>query len=57
MVVDGLRIDSVANVNPDFLPGFNAAAGVYCLGEAYDGNPVSACGYQDVLDGFLNFPT
>lgn len=54
--VDGIRVDSVANVNPDFLPKLNEAANLYCLGEAFDGDAISACGYQEVLDGFLNFP-
>ncbi|KAF7508534.1 hypothetical protein GJ744_009083 [Endocarpon pusillum] len=54
--VDGIRIDSVANLSPDFLPGLNKAAGSYCLGEVHDGGVESACGFQRLLDGFLNFP-
>ena len=55
-VVDGLRIDSVANINPGFFPGMVEAAGVFCMGEVLDGDSRSACGYQDVLDGFTNYP-
>jgi alpha-amylase len=31
--VDGLRIDTVKNVNKDFFPGFASAAGVFTIGE------------------------
>jgi alpha-amylase len=54
--IDGIRVDSATNLNPEFLPGLNKAADSYCLGEASDGDASSACGYQQVLDGFLNFP-
>ncbi|PKX92761.1 alpha-amylase [Aspergillus novofumigatus IBT 16806] len=55
--IDGLRIDTVKHVQKDFWPGFNDAAGVYCIGEVFDGDPAYTCPYQDVLDGVLNYPT
>ncbi|KAL1887106.1 hypothetical protein Sste5346_010437 [Sporothrix stenoceras] len=54
--IDGLRIDTVKHVQQDFWPGYNDAAGVYCVGEVLDGDPAYTCPYQDVLDGVLNYP-
>ncbi|KAH1687383.1 hypothetical protein KXX12_001899 [Aspergillus fumigatus] len=54
--IDGLRIDTVKHVQSDFWPGFNDAAGVYCIGEVFDGDPAYTCPYQEVLDGVLNYP-
>lgn len=54
--VDGLRIDTVKHVQQAFWPGYNDAAGVYCVGEVFDGDPAYTCPYQDVLDGVLNYP-
>jgi alpha-amylase len=46
----------VKHVQKDFWPGFNDAAGVYCIGEVYDGDTAYTCSYQEVLDGVLNYP-
>jgi hypothetical protein len=54
--VDGLRIDTVLNVNPSFFPPFADAAGTYLIGEVFNGDPVSACRLQKDMDGILNFP-
>ncbi|MCJ1313256.1 hypothetical protein MMC25_006933 [Agyrium rufum] len=56
MIVDGLRIDTVRNVRQTFWTGFNEAAGVYCVGEIFDGDPSFTCPYQNYLDGVLNYP-
>ncbi|KAF2084296.1 glycoside hydrolase family 13 protein [Saccharata proteae CBS 121410] len=55
--IDGLRIDTVKHVDSAFWPGFNAAAGVFCTGEVYDGDPAYTCPYQQVLDSVLNYMT
>lgn len=54
--IDGIRIDTVKHVQKPFWPGFNKAAGVYCIGEVLDGDPTYTCPYQDSLDGVLNYP-
>lgn len=54
--VDGLRIDTVKHVQQSFWPGYNKAAGVYCIGEVFDGDPAYTCPYQNYLDGVLNYP-
>jgi alpha-amylase len=54
--IDGLRIDTMRNVEQEFFPGFNRAAGVYCVGEVADGNVPIVCPYQNYADGVLNYP-
>ncbi|ODM22588.1 Acid alpha-amylase [Aspergillus cristatus] len=54
--IDGLRIDTVKHVQESFWPGYNKAAGVYCVGEVFDGDPAYTCPYQNYLDGVLNYP-
>jgi alpha-amylase len=54
--VDGLRVDTVKHVQKSFWPSFNKAAGVYSVGEIFDGNPAYTCDYQKYMDGVLNYP-
>lgn len=55
-LVDGLRVDTVKHVQKSFWPGYNKAAGVYCIGEVFDGDAHYTCPYQEVMDGLLNYP-
>ncbi|KAK9352807.1 alpha-amylase [Lipomyces doorenjongii] len=54
--IDGLRIDTVKHVQMDFWVPFQEAAGVYAVGEVFDGDPSYTCSYQENLDGVLNYP-
>ncbi|KAJ5893616.1 hypothetical protein N7495_005307 [Penicillium taxi] len=54
--IDGLRVDTVKHVQESFWPGYNSAAGVYCIGEVFDGDPSYTCPYQNYIDGVLNYP-
>ncbi|KAL2003967.1 hypothetical protein VTN02DRAFT_1263 [Thermoascus thermophilus] len=54
--IDGLRLDSIFNVNEDFWSGFNRAAGVFCLGEGITDNATTLCPLQNNMDGVLNYP-
>ncbi|KAJ5494840.1 Glycoside hydrolase superfamily [Penicillium fimorum] len=54
--IDGLRVDTVKHVQKSFWPGFNSAAGVYSVGEVFDGDPAYTCDYQKYMDGILNYP-
>ncbi|KAL9073041.1 MAG: hypothetical protein Q9157_004881, partial [Trypethelium eluteriae] len=61
--IDGLRLDTVLNVDPSFWPAFSRAAGSpYLVGEVYTGNTSTACAYQQssssspILPGILNYP-
>jgi alpha-amylase len=56
-VVDGIRIDTVAEVGKDFWATYNKKAGVYAVGEVDNGDVTYACPYQTALDGILNYPT
>ena len=52
---DGVRIDTVKHVEKDFWPGFSEAAGVYTIGEVFDGNPDYLAGYANGMSGLLNY--
>lgn len=54
--VDGLRIDTVKHVHKSFWSGFKSAAGVFSMGEVFDGDTSYVCAYQEQLDGLLNYP-
>lgn len=54
---DGLRIDSVIEVNTGFWSSFQEAAGVYSVGEANNNNATYVCYFQDYLPGVLNYGT
>ncbi|KAI9831415.1 MAG: hypothetical protein M1826_003588 [Phylliscum demangeonii] len=54
--VDGLRIDTVKHVPKSFWPSFTAAAGVFSIGEVFDGDASYTCDYQNYMDGLLNYP-
>lgn len=53
---DGLRIDTVPEVHPDFWSEFSAAAGVYCVGEVLNGDVNYVAPYQQYMDGVLSYP-
>ncbi|EME46703.1 glycoside hydrolase family 13 protein [Dothistroma septosporum NZE10] len=53
--IDGLRIDSVMEVNPSFWAAFQSSAGVYSLGEVYVDDADFVCSYQDYLPGVFNY--
>lgn len=54
--VDGVRIDSSAEIDTGFFGPFLDAAGVYGVGEVDNGDPSYVCPYQNYIDGVLNYP-
>jgi alpha-amylase len=54
---DGVRIDTVKHVEKNFWPGFVNAAGVYSIGEVWDGNPTYLAEYAKLMPGLLNYAT
>ncbi|KAF8441263.1 glycoside hydrolase superfamily [Terfezia claveryi] len=54
--IDGLRLDTVKHVEKDFWPGFTNAAGVFTIGEVYNGDPAYVGPYQGYMNSLLNFP-
>ncbi|KAH0140840.1 alpha-amylase, partial [Aureobasidium melanogenum] len=54
--IDGLRIDSAAEVSKDSLANFESAANMYAVGEVFNNNVDYVCAYQDSLSGVMNYP-
>ena len=55
--IDGLRMDSMMEVNTGFWADFHDAAGVYTVGEVDNADAGFVCGFQDYLPGVLNYGT
>ena len=53
---DGVRIDTVKHVEKEFWKPFSDAAGVYSIGEVFDGSPSYVAGYANTMPGLLNYP-
>jgi hypothetical protein len=49
-------MDSAKHIEQSFWAGFRQAAGVYILGEVYNGDPQYVMPYQQYLDGLLDYP-
>lgn len=55
--IDGLRLDTVYQVNQDFWPPFQSAAGgIHAIGEVWNGDPNVMCPYQNYVSGLMNYP-
>ena len=55
--IDGLRLDTVMEVDTDFWAGFLQNAGVYMVGEVDNDDPSYVCSFQEYLPGVLNYGT
>eukprot|EP00029_Vermamoeba_vermiformis_P005603 TRINITY_DN1998_c0_g1_i1.p1 TRINITY_DN1998_c0_g1~~TRINITY_DN1998_c0_g1_i1.p1 ORF type:complete len:471 (-),score=85.46 TRINITY_DN1998_c0_g1_i1:52-1464(-) len=53
---DGLRIDTVPEVAKKFWYNFNQKAGVFAIGEVYNGDVNYVASYQGPLDSVLSYP-
>ena len=53
---DGIRIDTIMEVPKWFWDKFRAAAGVFQIGEAFDGRLDFVADYQNHLDSVFNYP-
>ena len=53
---DGIRIFNVPLVPKWFLDEFTKSAGVFSIGEVFNGNPDYVADYQNHLDSVLNYP-
>ena len=53
---DGIRIDTIMEVPKDFWDSFRSAAGVFQIGEAFNGNIQYVADYQNHLDSVFNYP-
>ena len=54
--IDGIRIDTIMEVPKWFWDKFRVAAGVFQIGEAFNGNPPYVADYQRHLDSVFNYP-
>ena len=54
--VDGLRVDTVPEVPRWFWKKFNAASGVFQMGEVFNGNVHYVASYQGPLTATFNYP-
>jgi len=56
--IDGLRIDAAKHVDMAFWPAFCGKAGVFCMGEVFDGGAADVGAWQgpQALDSVLNYP-
>ncbi|KAJ5073280.1 alpha-amylase [Anaeramoeba ignava] len=53
---DGLRIDTTQEVPKDFWTLYSQSAGVYTVGEIYNGDVGYVAGYQGCIDATLSYP-
>jgi alpha-amylase len=53
---DGLRVDTTPEVAKSFWSQYSKSAGVFTMGEVFNGNPSYVAGYQGALDSTLNYP-
>jgi len=53
---DGIRIDTIPEVPKDFWSEFGEAAGVFQMGENFNGDPAYVGPYQAYLTGLFNYP-
>ncbi|KAI0876868.1 alpha-amylase [Hypoxylon argillaceum] len=54
--IDGLRMDTTLEVEKDFWPGFSSAAGVYLVGEIFNGDPSIFPDWLNYISGTMNYP-
>ena len=54
--IDGIRIDTIMEVPKWFWDKFRSSAGVFQIGEAFNGDPGYVADYQNHLDSVFNYP-
>ena len=53
---DGIRIDTVNLVQKNFWSEFGQSAGVFQMGEVFNGNDAYVGDYQKYVTGLFNYP-
>ena len=53
---DGIRIDTIPEVPADFWSEYGQAAGVFQMGECFNGDPAYVGPYQNHLTALFNYP-
>lgn len=53
---DGIRIDTIPEVPKDFWSEYTEAAGVFQMGEVFNGSPSYVGDYQNHVTALFNYP-
>jgi alpha-amylase len=53
--IDGMRIDTVLHIEPDFFPGFMEAAGVFGIGEVLTESTERSCQWEKKIGSVFNY--
>lgn len=53
---DGIRIDTIPEVKGDFWAEYGKSAGVFQMGECFNGDPAYVGPYQNYITGLFNYP-
>ena len=53
---DGIRIDTIPEVPADFWSEYGESAGVFQMGECFNGDPAYVGPYQNHLTALFNYP-
>lgn len=53
---DGIRIDTIPEVPKDFWSEFGQSAGVFQMGECFNGNDAYVGPYQNYVTALFNYP-
>ena len=53
---DGIRIDTIPEVSQDFWAEYGQAAGVFQMGECFNGDPAYVGPYQNYITALFNYP-
>ena len=54
--IDGIRIDTIPEVPKDFWSEYKTSAGVFQMGEVFNGDTSYVGDYQNHVDGLFNYP-
>lgn len=54
--LDGIRIDTIPEVPKSFWSEYTASAGVFPMGECFNGDPNFVGDYQNHVEGLFNYP-
>jgi alpha-amylase len=53
---DGIRIDTIPEVDKNFWKEYGTSAGVFQMGECFNGDPAYVGPYQNYVTGLFNYP-
>ncbi|EPY51585.1 alpha-amylase [Schizosaccharomyces cryophilus OY26] len=54
--IDGIRVDAIKQMNPNFFPDYLKAAGVFSVGEMFSYNPNISCSVRNQIDSITSYP-